>query len=152
MCHWVLLIGESFEVLSDHDKTTEDDVVGDESSDESTGTVPPLPLVSCREFRKHGTGNDCRDSAESSLFDCWDWRHEQSDISATCGPLEDCILREGLPQSEFPFLSCVSEIGRLQSTFCPPQLPVRHPTGREIVDLTKYQMKSLRVKSGCLKW
>ena len=115
-------------MLSDHGETIEDDVVVVVSSDESTGTVPPLPLVSCREFRKHGTGNDCRDSAESSLFDCWDWRHEQSDILATCGPLgtkrtEDCILRQGLPQSEFPFLSCVSEIGRLQSTFCYPTAP-----------------------------
>ena len=83
----------SFEVLSDHGETTED-VVVDESSDESTRTMPSLPLVSwfketeisrygemrCRKFRKHGNGNDCRDGEESSFIDCWDWRHEQSDI------------------------------------------------------------------------
>ena len=46
MCHWALLIWGLFEVLSDHGETTEDDVVVDESSDESTGTMPPLPLVS----------------------------------------------------------------------------------------------------------
>ena len=36
----------SFEVLSDHGETTEDDVVVDESSEESTGTLPLLPPVS----------------------------------------------------------------------------------------------------------
>ena len=36
----------SFEVLSDNGETIEDDVVVDESSDESSGTMPPLPHVS----------------------------------------------------------------------------------------------------------
>ena len=36
----------SFEVLSDHGETIEDDVVVDESSGGSTGTMPPLLRVS----------------------------------------------------------------------------------------------------------
>ena len=77
----------SSEVLSDHGEIIEDDfvvVVVDEASGESTGTVPPLPLVSwfketrisrhaemrCRKFRKHGNDNDCRDGENC----CWDWR------------------------------------------------------------------------------
>ena len=90
----------SFEVLSDNGETIEDDVVVDESSDEPTGTLPPLPLVSwftntkisryaemrCRNFRKHGNGNDCRDGEESSFFDCWAWRHELYDILQHADP------------------------------------------------------------------
>ena len=41
MFHWA-----SCEVLSDHGDTIEDDVVDDESSEVSTGTIPPLPPVS----------------------------------------------------------------------------------------------------------
>ena len=75
-------------MLSDHGETTEGDVVVDESSEESTGSMPPLPLVS--RFGDKGfkaRGHDCRDGEESSVFDCWDWRHEQFDISqhATLG-------------------------------------------------------------------
>ena len=69
----------SFEVLSDHGETIEDDVVVDESSDESTGTMPPLPPASwskdtrisrcaemhCRKFRTHGNGNDSPDGEVS---------------------------------------------------------------------------------------
>ena len=47
----IVVLG-SPEVLSDHGETMEDDVVVDESSDESTGTMPPLPPVSlCKETR-----------------------------------------------------------------------------------------------------
>ena len=81
----------SFEVLSDHGDTVEDDVVVDESSEESAGTTPPLPPaprfnktrtskhteMHRGRFSKHCHDNDCRDSEGSSFFDCWD---EQSDI------------------------------------------------------------------------
>ena len=43
----------SFEVLSDHGDTVEDDVDVDESSEEATGIMPPLPLASW--FKKTGT-------------------------------------------------------------------------------------------------
>ena len=106
MCLWALLICLLFfKVLSDHDETTEDDVVVDESLEESTGTVPPLPPVSwfkdtrisrhaemrCGKFRKKKkkkqcNGNDCRDGEESSFFDCWYWRHKQSHILQHADP------------------------------------------------------------------
>ena len=35
----------SFEMLSDHDDAVEEHVVFDESSEEATGTMPPLPLA-----------------------------------------------------------------------------------------------------------
>ena len=77
--------------LSDHGGTAENDVVVDESSEEATGTMPPLPPapwfkktkmskhteMHCGRFSKHCHGNDCRNGEESSFFDCWD---EQSDI------------------------------------------------------------------------
>ena len=87
----------SFEVLSDHGDTFEEYVVVDESSEESTGTVPPLPPVSwfkrtktqrhavirCGKFLKHCTGNDGRDREECPFFDCWDWKHEESGSKRT---------------------------------------------------------------------
>ena len=97
----IIVLG-SFAVLSDHGETFEDDVVVVvvESSEESTGTMPRLPLVSwakerrisshaemhCGKFRKHCSGNDRRDAEKSSFFDCWDWRHEQSDILQHADP------------------------------------------------------------------
>ena len=48
----------------------------------------------CRKYQKHGNGKDFRDGAESSFFDCWDWRHEQ------CDNFAKTVLREGLPLSE----------------------------------------------------
>ena len=73
MCHWALLIWVLFEVLSDHGETIEDDVVVDESSDEPTGTMPPLPLVS---WFKEGSKTwqwqrlPRRRRVLSSFFDC----------------------------------------------------------------------------------
>ena len=46
MCSLGIFDLGSFEVLSDHGEIIEDDVVVDESSEESTGTMPSLPLVS----------------------------------------------------------------------------------------------------------
>ena len=136
---------ESFEVLSDHGETmADDDVV--ESSEESTGTMPPLPPVSwlkerrmsryaemlCRKFRKHGKGNDCRDGEESSFFDCWDWRHEQSDMLKYADPWEQnepktAASAKDCQSVNFLILFCVSEIGRIHSTFAKYSSPVRHP-------------------------
>ena len=90
----------SFEVLSDHGDTVEDDVQVDESSEEATGIMPPLPPASCfkktgtskhtemhcGKFSKHCRGNNCRKSEESPFFDCWDWKHEQSDVLQQVDP------------------------------------------------------------------
>ena len=74
----------TFEVLSDHGDTAEDDVNVDECSQEAVETLPPLPPASwfrktrtsnhsevhCGKFRKPRNG-DRRDE-ESPFFDCWD--------------------------------------------------------------------------------
>ena len=36
--------------------------------------------------KKQCNGNDCRDGEESSFFDCWYWRHKQSDILQHADP------------------------------------------------------------------
>ena len=88
----------SFEVLSDHSGAAEDDVDVDEVLEEATGIMPPLPPVSwfkktetskhkemcCGRFRKPCNG-DRRDE-ESPFFDCWDWKHEQSDVLQQVDP------------------------------------------------------------------
>ena len=55
----------SFEVLSDHGDTTEDDIVVDASSEEFTGTMPPLETrtsrdaeMRCGKFVNHCNGSD----------------------------------------------------------------------------------------------
>ena len=82
---------ESFEVLSDHGDAVEDDVDVDKFPEEATKIMSPPPPSSwfkktetskktemhCRKFRKLCNG-DRRDE-ESPFFDCWDWKHEQSD-------------------------------------------------------------------------
>ena len=79
-----------------------------------------------------------------------------SSLTFCGGPLgtkctEVFIQCEELPLSELPYLFCVSEIGPTQSTFCQLQLPGTTFQVREKVDLTRNQLKSPRVKSGCLK-
>ena len=71
----------SFEVLSDHGDTVEDEDEVDESSEETTRVMPPLPPVSwfkktemhCGRLRKSCNG-DHRDELPP-FFDCWDWKH-----------------------------------------------------------------------------
>ena len=50
----------SFEVLSDHGDTEEDDVVVDESSEEATVSMPPLPTCSMvqqdKDIKAHRDG------------------------------------------------------------------------------------------------
>ena len=72
----------SFEVLSNHGDVVEHDVVADQSSEESTETMTPLPPVSwfqetrtskhaqvlCGKFLKPFNGNDRRDGEESSFL------------------------------------------------------------------------------------
>ena len=88
----------SFKVLSNHGDAVEDDVDIDEFSEEATGILPPLPPASwfkktetskhkemhCRRCRKPCNG-DRRDE-ESPFFDCWDWKHEQSDVLQQVDP------------------------------------------------------------------
>ena len=74
----------SFEVLSDHGNTTDEDVAADESSGESAEIMLLLQPVSwfketrtsrhakgCEKVLKPRNGNDRRDE-ESPFFDCWE--------------------------------------------------------------------------------
>ena len=63
----------SFEVLADHGDAVEDEVDVDESTDETTEMIPPLPPASSLKKTSH------RDE-EYPFLDCWDWKHEQSDV------------------------------------------------------------------------
>ena len=109
----------SFEVLSDHGDTQEDDGDVDEFFEEATGILPPPPPASwfkntetskhnemhCRKFRKPCSG-DRRDE-ESPFFDCWDGKHEQSDVllqvdpwarnAPKSVPSENCCLSVNFP-------------------------------------------------------
>ena len=120
---------------------TMEDVVVDESSDETTETNPPLPLASwfkeklisryaemrCRKFRKDGNGNDWRRVLFLRLLGL----EERS--------TKMLLLSEG------PLLFCVSEIWRVSSAFANYSLlssshSLRSATSlvREYVSLTKY--------------
>ena len=124
----------SFEVLSDHGDTIEDEVDVHESSVETTRMMqttrmmPPLPPASwfkktetlkhtemhCGKFRKSCNG-DHRDE-ESPFFDCWDWKHEQSDVLQRVDPWAQNAPKSvqkvnRLPLSELSCLFCVSEVG-----------------------------------------
>ena len=59
----------SFDVLSDHGDTAEDDVDDDESSQEATETLPPLPFAS--SFRKTRTSNHTGALREVSETSQW---------------------------------------------------------------------------------
>ena len=120
---------------------TIEDVVVDESSDETTKTNPPLPLASWfkeklisrfaemryRKFRKDGNGNDWRRVFFLRLLGL------------------EARSTKMLPFSERPLLFCVSEIGRVSSAFANYSLlssshSLRSATSlvREYVNLTKY--------------
>ena len=96
--------------LSDHSVAVEDEVDIDESSEEVTEMMPPLPPASwykktdnyCGKFRKPRKG-DHRDE-ESSFFDCWDWKHEQSDVLQQGDP-----WARNAPKSVPNVKSCLSE-------------------------------------------
>ena len=127
----------SFEVLSDHGDAEEDDGDVDGFLEESTGMMPPPPPASwfkdtetskhnemhCRKFRKPCNG-DRRDE-EFPFFDCWDGKHEQSDVLQQMNtwvrnapmsvPSEKNCLSVNFPVCSV----CVSEVG------CVPS-PVRH--------------------------
>ena len=114
----------SFEVLSHHGDTVEDDVFVDESSEEATGTKPPLPPAPWLKksstskhtemhrgrFSKHFHDNGCRDGEESSFFDSWD---EQPDTSQGADP---STQKKRLPFRKLPCLHCVSKVGCVQPT------------------------------------
>ena len=120
---------------------TIEDVVVDESSDETTKTNPPLPLASWfkekwisrfaqmryRKFRKDGNGNVWRRVFFLRLLGL------------------EARSTKMLPFSERPLLFCVSEIGRVSSAFANYSLlssshSLRSATSlvREYVNLTKY--------------
>ena len=87
------------EVLSDRGDATKDDADADESSCESTDTMPSLPLVSrfkdtrtsrhakvrCWKYLKPRNCNGRRDE-ESPLFDYWEGRQEHSDTLQRLDP------------------------------------------------------------------
>ena len=94
-------------------KPTEDDVV-DESSEESTETVPQLPPLSWfRETRTCCNGNNCRDGEEPSFFDCRDWRHEQSDTLQQVGPRAQNAAKSVHPVRKFAL-----RFSELPNVFC----------------------------------
>ena len=134
----------SFEVPSDHGDTIEDDVVDDTSSEEFTGTMTPLPPASWLKetrttrhadgkFPKHCNGNDRRDGEESPFF-----IGLQTDLWAKNVP-RSCSVRRVASRN----LAYTIDV-------CQLQLSGTTSLVRENVDLTKYQLKSLCVKSGCL--
>ena len=79
----------SVEVLSDHGDEMEDD----ESTNETTEMMPPLPSGSsfkrtetfCGKFRK--PCNEDQQDKEDPFFDCWDGKHEQFDALQANGSL-----------------------------------------------------------------
>ena len=104
-------------------------------------------------FEKQCNGNDCRDGEESSFFDCWYWRHKQSDILQHADP-----WAPNEPKSRssakvclsvnFTICSVCQKLGVYKPTFAYEQLSSTTSQVRESVDLTKYQSKLPRVKSG----
>ena len=129
----------SFEVLSDHGDAEGDGDVN-EFLEEDTGIVSPSPAASwfkntetsnsnemhSRKFRKPCNG-DRRDE-ESPFFDCWDGKHEQSDVVQQVDPWARIA-----PKSE-------PDVKRL-----PLKLPSMTSPVREKVDLMKFQLKLPRV-------
>ena len=140
---------------------TEDDVVVDESSEERTETVPQLPPLSWfRETRTCCNGISCRDGEEPSFFDCWEWRHEQSDTSQQVDPWAQNAAKSvypvrkfALPSRELASVFCVRSWA-FSTDMCQLQFPSTIPPVRENADLTKCHLKSPRVTtlmmSGCL--
>ena len=96
-------------------QTTEDDGDVDEFLQAATGIVSPPPPASwfkntetskqnemhCRKFRKPCNG-DRRDE-ESPFFDCWDGKHEQSDVVQQVDP-----WARNAPKSVPSVKSCLS--------------------------------------------
>ena len=129
----------SFEVLSDHGDTVEDDVVVDESSEEATGTMPPLPPApwfkktkTSKHAEKHRGrfchDNDCRGGEESSFFDCWD---EQSDILQQADPWAQNAPKsvshaKGCLSVNFHCLLCVSKVGCSRPPVANYSFPIRY--------------------------
>ena len=110
MSHWGQLILGSFEVLLYHNDTVEDEDEVDESSEETTGVMPPLPAASwfkktktlkhsemhCGKFWKPCYGDDREE--ESPFFDCRNWKHEQSDVlQRVCSVCQKLGLYQLLP-------------------------------------------------------
>ena len=58
----------------------------------------------CGMFPKSCNGNNRRDGEEPPFIDCWDWRHEQSDILQQVDP-----LAQNVPQSVSSAKGCLSE-------------------------------------------
>ena len=112
----------SFEVLSDHGDTADDEVEVDDSTDETTEMMPPLPPDSwfkktemlCGKFPKPCNG-DHRDE-EYPFFDCWDRKPEQSDVVQHVDPWARNAPKsvpnvKGCLSVELSCLFCVSEAG-----------------------------------------
>ena len=89
----------SFEVLSDHGETIEDDVVVDESSDESTETMPPLPPAS---WFKDTRISRCAAMRVAGSFETWQWERLLSLIVGIGGTssLTFCSMRALDPTTE----------------------------------------------------
>ena len=136
----------SFQVLSHHGETKEDNVVVDESSEGSTRAMPPLPPVSwfkerriskhaemrCGKFRKHCNVSDCPDGEESSFFDCRDWRYEQSDSLQHADPWaqnepKSVSSSKGCLPVNFPVCSVCQKLGVYNQHLPLTSSPVRHP-------------------------
>ena len=92
----------------------------------------------CGMFPKSCNGNNHRDGEEPPFIDCWDWRHEESDILQQVDPLAQTVPVRKVYLSENLPTGCVPETERSQY-HCTTS-PVR-----DNVDLTKYQLKSPRV-------
>ena len=121
----------SFEVLSDHGDTVENDTAVDEFSAEATPTMPPLPPapwfkktrtskhteMHCGRSSSQCHGNDCRDGDESSFFDCWDGQSDiwqQADPWAQNAP-KSVSRAKGCFSVNFPVCS-VPKVGCVQPT------------------------------------
>ena len=100
----------------------------------STETVPQLPPLSCfRETRTCCNGNNCPVCEEPSFFDCWEWKHEQSDTSQQVDPWAQecskvCVSRAKVCfaiQGTCQYVLC-QEVGRFRPTFAKYSSPVRY--------------------------
>ena len=118
----------SFEVLSDHGDEVEDD----ESTNETTEMMPPLPPGSwfkrtetlCGKFRKP-CNEDHRDK-EDPFLDCWDGKQEQFDALQQMDPWARNAPKsvpdvKGCLSVHFPACSVCQKLGVYQ------RLPMKAP-------------------------
>ena len=100
----------------------------------------------CRKFRKPCNG-DRRDE-ESPFFDCWDGKHQQSDVSQQVDPWARKAPKsvpsvKSFLSVNFPVCSVCQKLGVYQHL--PSKAPQHDISSEEKVDLMKFQLQLPRV-------